>query len=109
MAAANHPMLKASPTLAEVQKYIADTNAFRGHNTELLYCMLMLCEEVGELAKAVRKNIGGKVDAASREAHTDEEAADVLWLLIAVCNNLGIDLEAALRAKEEKNRQRTWQ
>lgn len=109
MVAANHPILKASPTLADIQAYIADTNAFRGHNTELLYCMLMLCEEVGELAKAVRKNIGEKVDPASREAHTDEEAADVLWLLIAVCNNLGIDLEAALRAKEEKNKQRTWQ
>lgn len=109
MAASGHPVLDAKPTLADIQAYVADTNAYRGHNTELLYCMLMLCEEVGELAKAVRKNIGGKIDAASRDAHTDEEAADVLWLLIAVCNNLGIDLEAALRAKEEKNKRRTWQ
>lgn len=109
MPASGHPVLGARPTLADIQAYIANTNAYREHNTELLYCMLMLCEEVGELAKAVRKNIGGRVDADSRDAHTDEEAADVLWLLVAVCNNLGIDLEAALRAKEEKNKQRTWQ
>jgi NTP pyrophosphatase (non-canonical NTP hydrolase) len=105
---ADLPVLKAEPTLADVQEYIAKALVYRGHNDEELYAMLMLCEEVGELAKAVRKHVGGKVDPASRDSHIDEEAADVFWVLVAICNKLGIDLEKAFRAKEEKNKARTW-
>ncbi|HEU4965900.1 MAG TPA: MazG nucleotide pyrophosphohydrolase domain-containing protein [Candidatus Saccharimonadales bacterium] len=105
----DHPTLKEKPLLADIQKYIHKTNKYRKHRTDVLYCMLMLCEETGELAKAVRKHIGGKLDVAKpATGGAAEEAADVLWLLIAVCNELGIDLEQALRAKEEKNKVRIW-
>lgn len=103
-----HPVLKTNPTLADFQKYIADTLAYRELNSSTQYCMLMLCEEVGELAKAVRKSAGGKMDVAKPDVHADEEAADVLWMLICVCNGLGIDLEKAFRAKQEVNKTRTW-
>jgi NTP pyrophosphatase (non-canonical NTP hydrolase) len=109
MSEPNQPALGKNPTLADVQRYVAEMNIARGHSTELLYCMLLLCEEVGELAKAIRKQTGGRMDVASRDAHVDEEAADVLWLLLAVCNSLGVDLETAFRAKEEKNKSRVWQ
>src|SRR6266446_5346895 len=97
-----HPVLREQPTLADLQEYIRKTLVYRGHNDEPLYAMLMLSEEVGELAKAVRKAVGGKTDPKSRESHTAEEAADVLWVLLAICNRLGINLEQAFRAKEEK-------
>lgn len=103
-----HPVLLDNPTLADFQKYVADTLAYRDLDSSTQYCMLMLCEEVGELAKAVRQSIGGKMDVAKPDAHADEEAADVLWMLLTVCNGLGIDLEAAFRAKEEHNKTRTW-
>jgi NTP pyrophosphatase (non-canonical NTP hydrolase) len=48
------------------------------------------------------------MDIAKPDAHADEEAADVLWMLLTVCNGLGIDLEAAFRAKDEHNKTRTW-
>ena len=106
---ARHPVLPDRPTLADIQKYIDRTNQYRNHRTDLLYCMLLLCEETGELAKAVRKQVGGKIDPAKpRAGEAEEEAADVLWLLVAVCNALHIDLEEALRNKEEKNKQRVW-
>ena len=106
---AGHPVLGAKPTLAEVQAYIGATNTFRGHDTSLQTCLLFLCEEVGELAKAARKSTGRRLDVAKADdMHADEEAADVLWVLASVCNNLGIDLEQALRAKDEKNKLRTW-
>ncbi|HVU59590.1 MAG TPA: MazG nucleotide pyrophosphohydrolase domain-containing protein [Candidatus Saccharimonadales bacterium] len=106
---ADHPVLKPRPTLADIQNYIGQANTYRAHRTDLLYCMLLLCEETGELAKAVRKHIGGKMDVAKPEAGgAEEEAADVFWLLVAVCNALGIDLEQALRDKEEKNKMRIW-
>lgn len=104
----HHPALPEKPTLADFRGYVSDTLAYRDLDSSTQYCMLMLCEEVGELAKAVRKNIGGKMDVAKPDAHADEEAADVLWMLLTVCNGLGIDLEAAFRAKEERNKTRTW-
>lgn len=103
-----HPVLKSEPVLADIQQYIAETLAYRDLNSSTEYCMLMLCEEVGELAKAVRKSVGGKMDVAKPDAHADEEAADVLWMLICVCNGLGIDLEKAFRAKQEVNKTRIW-
>ena len=68
----------------------------------------MLIEEVGELAKAVRKAVGGKMDVSKPDPNAGEEAADVLWMLMCICNSLGIDLETAFRAKQEKNKLRTW-
>jgi len=69
---------------------------------------MMLFEECGELAKAARKSTGLKMahDAATQDAAA--EAADTLIILLGICNILDIDLEAAFRAKEEKNKQRTW-
>ena len=103
-----HPSLPAQPTLADMQKYIADALAYYQLNGSTQYCTLMLCEEVGELAKAVRKSVGGKMDVTKPDADPAEEAADVLWMLICICNSLGIDLEQAFRAKQEKNKLRTW-
>ncbi|MDB5169025.1 MAG: hypothetical protein JWO41_381 [Candidatus Saccharibacteria bacterium] len=68
----------------------------------------LLVEEVGELAKAIRKNNGQKIGAHSQVHEVEEEAADVFWLLIDICNRLGIDLAAAFEAKEAKNRNREW-
>ena len=104
-----HPVLASEPTLAALQTYVAQTNVHRGHNSTTQACLLLLCEEVGELVKAARKAAGIGVDTAKPDdAHSDEEAADVLWLLLSVCNSLGINLEQALRGKEEKNKQRVW-
>jgi NTP pyrophosphatase (non-canonical NTP hydrolase) len=69
----------------------------------------MLTEEVGELAKALRKQAGVKVASDSKLTDVKEEAVDVFWMLICICNLLGIDLELALRAKEAKNKTRSWQ
>lgn len=68
----------------------------------------LLVEEVGELAKAMRKANGQKVDKARRQHEVEEEAADVFWLLIDLCNRLGVDLAEAFEQKELKNQKRTW-
>ena len=106
---AGHPVLKPQPTLSDIQQYIAKANEHRGHDPSVRTCLLLLCEEVGELAKAVRKSVGVRMDTAKPDdAHADEEAADVLWTLCSICNDLDINLEEALRAKEEQNKTRTW-
>jgi NTP pyrophosphatase (non-canonical NTP hydrolase) len=76
--------------------------------TTLEKCLLM-GEEVGELYKAVRKASGIKVDPASRIAPIGEELVDILFYLCAIANRSGVELEACMWKKIEKNRTRRWE
>ncbi len=96
-------------TLEEYQKLVKKLVKERGFDKETVpEVFTLLVEEVGELAKAIRKANGQKVDKASKHHDVEEEAADVFWLLIDLCNRLEIDLTKAFTAKEKKNQQRTW-
>lgn len=68
----------------------------------------LLVEEVGELAKAIRKHNGQKVDLSRKQLSVEEEAADVFWLLLDLCNRLNLDLAEAFDKKEDKNSSRNW-
>ncbi|MCA9330680.1 pyrophosphohydrolase [Candidatus Saccharibacteria bacterium] len=97
-------------SLPNYQELIASLVIERGFDKETVpEVMMLLVEEVGELAKAIRKKHGIKVDETSRQHDVEEEAADVFWLLIDLCNRLGIDLAKAFADKEVKNSQRIWQ
>lgn len=81
----------------------------RGFDKETIPEVFMLfLEEAGEFAKAARKVSGITTDKNSRVHDLEEEAADVFWLLIDLCNRLDIDLEKAFAEKEKKNSKRTW-
>ncbi|HET7060045.1 MAG TPA: DUF5798 family protein [Candidatus Saccharimonadales bacterium] len=99
--------LPPKPTLEDFQKLVRKLVVERGYNQETVPEVLMLLiEEVGELAKAIRK-INGQVTHADSKVHqVEDELADCLWLLVDISNRLDIDLEAAFRAKETKNRNR---
>jgi NTP pyrophosphatase (non-canonical NTP hydrolase) len=95
--------------LEEYQTLVRQLVIERGFDKETVpEVFTLLVEEVGELAKAIRKANGQKVDKASKVHDLEEEAADVFWLLIDLCNRLDIDLAKAFAAKEQKNRQRKW-
>lgn len=97
-------------TLAEWQNFIKKRTIERGFDNETLQDeFMLLVEEVGELAKAMRPLHGVKTASDSAKLELEHEAADVFWLLSCICNTLGIDLESAIRSKEEKNNKRTWQ
>ena len=104
-----HPILKDGSTISDIQKYIAAVVVYRGFTNTVHDDFLMLTEEVGELAKTLRKAKGIGIAKDSSTISAEDEVADVLWMLICVCNQLGINLEHALRQKEEKNKRRTWQ
>lgn len=96
-------------TIADYQALIRQLIVERGFDKETVPEVFMLfLEEAGEFAKAARKVSGVKVDNQSKVHDLEEEAADVFWLLIDLCNRLGIDLEKAFADKEKKNQQRTW-
>lgn len=65
-------------------------------------------EEMGELAKAVRKEAGMKFSETTRRTELEEELADVQIVLLDIASKLGVNMRAAVAAKEMKNSQRTW-
>jgi NTP pyrophosphatase (non-canonical NTP hydrolase) len=69
--------------------------------------MAILTEEVGELARIMARKYG---DQSFKEGETDEnmadEMADVLWVLICMANQTGVDLEEALIKNIEKKTNR---
>jgi NTP pyrophosphatase (non-canonical NTP hydrolase) len=94
-------------TLPEYQKLIAQLIIERGYDKETVSEVFgLLVEEVGEVAKAIRKVNGQKVHLDSKVHEVGEELADVFWLIIDLSNRLGIDLAAAFEAKELKNQSR---
>lgn len=95
-------------TLPEYQSLIAKLVIERGYDKETVpEVFLLLTEEVGELAKAIRKYQGMKVSSDSKKHDIEEEIADVFWLILDLCNRLDIDLASAFDQKEAKNQQRT--
>lgn len=96
-------------TLAEYQALIKQLVVERGFDKETVPEVFMLfLEEAGEFAKAARKVSGITTDKNSRVHDLETEAADVFWLLLDLCNRLGIDLAKAFEAKEAINRKRSW-
>lgn len=101
--------LKDGPTLHDYQVYIKDMMRVRGFDkNSIVEEMLLMTEEVGELAKVVRKAHGLHMDTSSVHGTAEEELADVLSYVLSLANYLDVDLEAAFRKKEEKNKQRSW-
>jgi NTP pyrophosphatase (non-canonical NTP hydrolase) len=102
--------LPSSDSLTELQKYIWQMNVERGFNTEdPAKKMVMLMEEVGELAKAVRKEVGLKFTDTTKRTEVAEELADVQIVLLGLASLLGEDMHQAVLAKERQNRSRSWQ
>jgi NTP pyrophosphatase (non-canonical NTP hydrolase) len=65
--------------------------------------MAILTEEVGELARIMARKYG---DQSFKESDKDrnmaDEMADVLWVLICLANQTGVDLTEALKKNFEK-------
>ena len=96
--------LNEKNTLQEVQQYIKNVIKIRGFsNQKIEKTMLLLLEEVGELAKSIRKNATNMSIDNSKIKHYDtieSEVADVFIVLSSICNKLNIDLYKALKDKE---------
>lgn len=65
--------------------------------------MAILTEEVGELARVMARKYGDQSFKKSETAdHLADEMADVLWVLICLANQTGIDLTDALKKNIDK-------
>lgn len=68
--------------------------------------MAVLTEEVGELARVMARKYGDQSFKAGEKDNLSEEMADVLWVLICLANQTGVDLTEALKASIEKKTRR---
>ena len=103
--------LKDGPTLNDLQHYIAEVCQERGWTQDSpAEKFVLFIEEVGELAKAMRKAAGlYQEQAKPRDISLEEEFADVLSYLLDLANSYEVDLEKAFRAKEAVNQSRKWE
>ncbi len=96
-------------TINELQEYVRRICSERGFDEDDLSSkMVMLTEEVGELAKSIRKLVGLKVDKATSSKAVEEEVADVIIVLLGMASALNIDIAKAIEDKEVINRKRNW-
>lgn len=96
-------------SLPEYQKLISELVVERGFDQETVSeVFMLLVEEVGELGKAIRQQSGVKTGSHSKQHAIEDEAADVFWLLVDLCNRLDIDLQQAFQQKEAKHQKRVW-
>ena len=68
--------------------------------------MAVLTEEVGELARVMARKYGDQSFKQGEKDNLDEEIADVLWVLICIANQTGVDLTRALERSIEKKTRR---
>jgi NTP pyrophosphatase (non-canonical NTP hydrolase) len=77
------------------------TNGVRYFNE--LTNMAMLSEEVGEVARIIARRYGEQSEKESdKDKDLGDEMADVLWVLICLANQTGVDLTASFQKNIEK-------
>ncbi len=65
--------------------------------------MAILTEEVGELARIMARKYGDQsFKETDKEQDMADEMADVLWVLICLANQTGVDLTTAMKKNFEK-------
>ena len=68
--------------------------------------MAILTEEVGELARVMARTYGDQSFKIGEKANIGDEMADILWVLLCLANQTGINLEEEFRKNLEKKTQR---
>ena len=68
--------------------------------------MAVLTEEVGELARVMARKYGDQSFKAGEKDNMEEEMADVLWVLICLANQTGVNLTEAFQKTIEKKTSR---
>lgn len=95
-------------TLRQAQKTVDQwikTHGVRYFNE--LTNMAILTEEVGEVARIMARRYGEQSEKESdKDKKLEDELADVLFVLICIANQTGVNLEKALQASLKKKTKR---
>jgi len=102
--------LDEKSSLGDIQRYMNEAIEARGFSNETSKdILLFLTEELGELAKAIRKETKMKMDVNKNDGFDVKgEIADIFSYILAMCRTHEIDLLQAFKEKEKENNKRTW-
>jgi NTP pyrophosphatase (non-canonical NTP hydrolase) len=102
--------LPSNDSLTGLQEYYRHASERRGFSQEKpAEVFVLLVEEIGELAKAIRSILGVSVQSEDRSRKSVRlELADCFLYLLHMANQLNINLFEAFREKEYLNSQKTW-
>lgn len=94
-------------TISDAQKMVDDWIKTYGvrYFSELTN-MACLTEEVGELARVMARQYGDQSFKEGEKANIGEEMADILWVLLCLANQTGVDLTEELQKSIEKKTKR---
>lgn len=99
-------------SIDDIQEYIRKVINIRGFGDQPMeQRLLLLTEEVGELAKAIRKNSTNMgIDKSKLQNYdtVENEIADVFIVLASICNGINANLFDAIVEKEKININRNW-
>ena len=95
-------------TLEQAQKAVDDwINEFGVRYFNELTNMAQLTEEVGEVARIIARRYGEQSEKESDKGKDlGDELADVLFVIICLANQTGVDLQAALQKNLDKKTKR---
>jgi len=99
--------IKQNITIAEAQDLVDQwikTHGVRYFNE--LTNMAILTEEVGELARVMSRTYGEQSFKEGEKSNLADEMTDVLWILMCLANQTGVNLTAALQENIEKKTKR---
>lgn len=68
--------------------------------------MAVLTEEVGELARVMARKYGDQSFKEGEKSNLGDEMADVLWVLMCLANQTGVDLTEEFQKNMEKKTKR---
>lgn len=94
-------------TLEEAQKQV--DNWIKTHGVRYfseLTNMAILTEEVGELARVMARKYGDQSFKEGEQDNLDDELTDVLWILLCLANQTGVNLTEAFARNLEKKTKR---
>ena len=91
-------------TIQEAQKNVDEwINTTGVRYFDELTNMALLTEEVGEVARIIARRYGEQSEKESDKKYDlGDELADVLWVLMCLANQTGVDLTEAFRKNLEK-------
>jgi len=94
-------------TIEEAQKQVDEwIRKFGVRYFNELTNMACLTEEVGELARIIARTYGEQSFKEGEKHDLGDEMADILWVLICLANQTGVDLTEAFKKNLEKKTSR---
>lgn len=99
--------MKKEITIQEAQKQVDEwIHKYGVRYFSELTNMACLTEEVGELARIMARKYGDQSFKENEKCNLGDEMADVLWVLICLANQTGIDLTEEFKKNMDKKTKR---